>query len=102
MMDDGIRLYPEVDRLDETLGVLLSHMRPPNVEAVAQSFKALTLVIEACQRYLLEQVDRNYPKGEPGTEEQRKFNYTRHRIRLLANKYRREMRRQLKKNVWKG
>lgn len=101
-MDNGVELYSEADKMAEVLGVLFSQIRPPNIEAVKPTSVVLVTVINACQRYLLENLKKNRSRREPGTIEQKQYNYTVHRVRELAKKYRYKMHRRLKKNVWKG
>ncbi len=106
MIDNGIELYAEADKMQQTANVLISFCRPPNEEALRQAKKALLLTIEAVQKLLLLACEQ-HPHAEPKirltevSDFQKRYNYTRSAIRDEAKKARKRL-VDLEKNIWRG
>ena len=96
----GIRLYPEADKFDNTCGILLTYLVPPNkLEADAFTDVARRLIL-AFRDTQIRSV-KSKPEGLAGSVQQKSRNYTIHFIKTAAHRYMKSTRKRLAKNVWK-
>jgi hypothetical protein len=102
MMYNGVKLYSEADKFDNVAGNLISFCHPPNMERVNAAVSNLRSVIYLLAESCIENVHKNYPNGEPGTEERKRHNWTISEIRRIAKKRTKGLHKEIRSHVWRG